>query len=49
MKNNQNTPIKMTKREFLTSVSAVSGVSAVLTTLNGWDMGIASAAEAHLI
>ncbi len=46
MKNNQDTPIKMTKREFLTSVSAVSGVSAVLTTLNGWDMGIASAAEA---
>ena len=46
MKNNQNTPIKMTKREFLASVSAVSGVSAVLTTLNGWDMGIASAAEA---
>ena len=35
----------MTKRQFLESVSAVGGVSAMLTALNGWDMGIASAAE----
>ena len=34
----------MTKRQFLESVSAVGGVSAMLTALNGWDMGIASAA-----
>jgi len=39
-------PHTITKREFLETLSAVGGVSAMMTALNGWDMGIASAAEA---
>ncbi|HJL92733.1 MAG TPA: hypothetical protein QGF04_03000, partial [Woeseiaceae bacterium] len=38
-------PHTITKREFLETLSAVGGVSAMMTVLNGWDMGIASAAE----
>ena len=36
----------ISKREFLEGCAAFGGVSAVMTALNGWDMGIASAAEA---
>jgi monoamine oxidase len=39
-------PHKITKREFLEAFAVVGGVSGVISALNGWDMGIASAAEA---
>jgi monoamine oxidase len=45
-KKNHYQPHTMTKREFLETCAAVGGVSAMMTALNGWDMGIASAAEA---
>ena len=44
-KKNHNQPHTITKREFLESCAAVGGVTAMMTALNGWDMGIASAAE----
>ncbi len=39
-------PQSVTKREFLEAFAAVGGVSAVMSALDGWGMGIASAAEA---
>ena len=33
------------KREFLEAFAAVGGVSAMLTAMDGWGIGIASAAE----
>lgn len=39
-------PQSVSKREFLEAFAAVGGVSAVLSALDGWGMGIASAAEA---
>ena len=36
----------ISKREFLGAVSAIGGASAVLTALEGWGIGFASAAEA---
>ena len=37
--------LKISKREFLGAFAAVGGVSAVLSALDGWGVGIASAAE----
>ena len=45
-KANLEQPHSISKREFLEAVAAVGGVSAMMSVLNGWDMGIASAAEA---
>lgn len=39
-------PQSVSKREFLEAFAAVGGVSAVMSALDGWGMGIASAAEA---
>ena len=39
-------PKSVSKREFLEALTAFGGVSAVLTALDGWGMGVASAAEA---
>ncbi len=39
-------PQSVSKREFLEAFAAVGGVSAVISALDGWGMGIASAAEA---
>ena len=36
----------ISKREFLGAVSTIGGASAVLTALEGWGIGFASAAEA---
>jgi monoamine oxidase len=36
----------VSKREFLEAFAAIGGVSAVMTALDGWGMGVASAAEA---
>lgn len=44
--NKSEQPRSVSKREFLEAAAAVGGVSAVMTALNGWGMGIASAAEA---
>ena len=44
-KANLEQPHSISKREFLEAVAAVGGVSAMMSVLNGWDMGIASAAE----
>jgi len=43
---NPEQPRSPSKREFLQAFAAVGGVSAVLSALDGWGMGIASAAEA---
>ncbi len=45
-KNNPEQPQSVSKREFLEAFAAVGGVSAVMSALDGWGMGIASAAEA---
>ena len=39
-------PQSVSKREFLEAFAAVGGLSTVLSALDGWGMGIASAAEA---
>ena len=39
-------PQSVSKREFLEAFAAVGGVSAMISALDGWGMGIASAAEA---
>ncbi len=39
-------PPSLTKREFLEAFAAVGGVTAAMTALDGWGIGIASAAEA---
>ncbi len=44
--NADDQPLTLTKREFLEAFAAVGGVSAVMSALDGWGMGIASAAEA---
>jgi len=41
-----NKPLMVSKREFLEAFAAIGGVSAVLSALDGWGMGIASAANA---
>ena len=41
-----NQPLMISKREFLEAFAAIGGVSAVLSALDGWGMGIASAAGA---
>ncbi len=45
-KDNPEQPQSVSKREFLEAFAAVGGVSAVISALDGWGMGIASAAEA---
>ena len=45
-KTRSNQSRTITKREFLEGCAAFGGASAMMTALNGWDMGIASAAEA---
>jgi monoamine oxidase len=45
-KDNPEQPQSVSKREFLEAFAAVGGVSAVMSALDGWGMGIASAAEA---
>ncbi len=45
-KDNSEQPQSVSKREFLEAFAAVGGVSAVISALDGWGMGIASAAEA---
>lgn len=45
-KNNPEQPKSPSKREFLEAFATVGGVSAVMTALDGWGMGVASAAEA---
>ncbi len=45
-KDNSEQPQSVSKREFLGAFAAVGGVSAVMSALDGWGMGIASAAEA---
>jgi len=45
-KDNPEQPQSASKREFLEAFAAVGGVSAVISALDGWGMGIASAAEA---
>ena len=40
-----NKPLMISKREFLEAFAAIGGVSAVLSALDGWGMGIASAAD----
>ena len=40
-----NKPLTISKREFLEAFAAIGGVSAVLSALDGWGMGIASAAD----
>ena len=39
-------PQSVSKREFLEAAASFGGMSAVMTALNGWGMGFASAAEA---
>jgi len=39
-------PQSVSKREFLGAFAAIGGVSAVMTALDGWGIGVASAAEA---
>lgn len=39
-------PQSVSKREFLEAFAAIGGVSAVMSALDGWGMGVASAAEA---
>jgi monoamine oxidase len=39
-------PQSVSKREFLEAAASLGGISAVMTALNGWGMGFASAAEA---
>jgi len=39
-------PRSVSKREFLEAFAAIGGVSAAMTILDGWGMGVASAAEA---
>ena len=39
-------PESLSKREFLEAAAAVGGAAAVLTALDGWGIGLASAAEA---
>ena len=43
-KANLEQPHSISKREFLEAVAAIGGVSAMMSVLDGWDMGIASAA-----
>jgi len=45
-KNNPEQLKSVSKRDFLEAFAAVGGVSAVMSALDGWGMGIASAAEA---
>jgi len=45
-KDNPEQPQSVSKREFLEAFAAVGGMSAVISALDGWGMGIASAAEA---
>jgi len=45
-KNNTEQPQSVSKREFLEAFAAVGGVSAVMSALDGWGIGFASAAEA---
>jgi len=44
--NSPDKPQSLSKREFLEAFAAVGGVSAVMTALDGWGIGFASAAEA---
>ena len=44
--NKPEQPRSVSKREFLEAATAFGGISAVMTALNGWGMGIASAADA---
>ena len=39
-------PESLSKREFLEAAAAFGGAAALLTTLDGWGIGFASAAEA---
>lgn len=43
---NSKQPQSASKREFLEAAAAIGGMSAVMTALNGFGMGMASAAEA---
>ena len=45
-KDNHELPQSVSKRDFLQAAAAFGGVSAVLTALDGWGMGFASAADA---
>lgn len=45
-KNNLGQPRTVTKREFLGAAATIGGASAVLTALDGWGIGFASAAQA---
>lgn len=45
-KNNPDQPQSVSKREFLEACAAVGGVSALMTALDGWGIGMASAQEA---
>ena len=45
-KTHSDQPSSVSKREFLEAVAAIGGMSAVMTALDGWGMGVASAAEA---
>jgi len=39
-------PLSISKREFLEAFAAIGGVSAAMSALDGWGIGVASAAEA---
>ncbi|MDA0995128.1 MAG: flavin monoamine oxidase family protein [Proteobacteria bacterium] len=45
-KDNLHQPQSVSKRQFLEAAAAIGGASAVLTALDGWGIGFASAAEA---
>ena len=45
-KDSSDRPDSVSKRQFLEAAAAVGGVSAVMTALDGWGIGFASAAEA---
>jgi len=45
-KNKSEQPQSVSKREFLEAAAAVGGAAAVLTALDGWGIGFASAADA---
>jgi monoamine oxidase len=45
-KDSPDKPQSLSKREFLEAAAAVGGVSALMTALDGWGIGFASAAEA---
>ena len=44
-KDGSDRPESVSKRQFLEAAAAVGGVSAVMTALDGWGIGFASAAE----